>query len=155
MLYLRSTDRFNWYGFNHEKVRAHFEGDLAYVGTFCVLDEEKPVAVYKNAKPNREKNHKDYLLLSVQDNLFEDAGGKIITLIRGMDKREMGKWRYQQGVMCQQCDDIIYSVMRHDWRHCMCGDISVDGGRAYLKIGYTDLPAKTVTIDLLTGKVRE
>ena len=34
---------------------------------------------------------------------------------------------------CAKCGDIIISRHRHDWVHCKCGTISVDGGCWYLK----------------------
>jgi len=34
---------------------------------------------------------------------------------------------------CKQCGDEIESKHRHDYVTCKCGEISVDGGRSYLK----------------------
>ena len=34
---------------------------------------------------------------------------------------------------CKLCGDIIESTHRHDFRSCSCGEIYVDGGRAYLR----------------------
>ena len=34
---------------------------------------------------------------------------------------------------CKACGDIIESVHRHDFKWCKCGEIAVDGGKAYLK----------------------
>lgn len=34
---------------------------------------------------------------------------------------------------CRQCNDIIESTNRHDFKSCKCGAISVDGGKEYLK----------------------
>jgi predicted RNA-binding Zn-ribbon protein involved in translation (DUF1610 family) len=37
---------------------------------------------------------------------------------------------------CRSCGDEIESTHRHDFRSCSCGDLSVDGGKAYIKRGY-------------------
>jgi len=34
---------------------------------------------------------------------------------------------------CRLCNDIIESTHRHDFVTCGCGEISVDGGLAYLR----------------------
>lgn len=40
---------------------------------------------------------------------------------------------------CRLCDDIIESVHRHDFKFCSCGEISVDGGKSYIKRSAKDL----------------
>jgi len=34
---------------------------------------------------------------------------------------------------CRLCNDILESVHRHDFKRCSCGEISVDGGKSYIK----------------------
>jgi hypothetical protein len=34
---------------------------------------------------------------------------------------------------CRLCGDVIESTHRHDFVMCGCGEISVDGGTAYLR----------------------
>lgn len=34
---------------------------------------------------------------------------------------------------CFDCDTLIVSFHRHDFRHCECGNISVDGGMDYIR----------------------
>jgi tRNA(Ile2) C34 agmatinyltransferase TiaS len=34
---------------------------------------------------------------------------------------------------CKLCGDILESVDRHDFKRCSCGEISVDGGKSYIK----------------------
>lgn len=41
-----------------------------------------------------------------------------------------------QTITCPSCKDEIYSRAHHDFRYCSCGEVSVDGGREYTKIGY-------------------
>jgi len=40
---------------------------------------------------------------------------------------------------CRLCGDIIESTNRHDFKWCKCGEISVDGGRAYIRRSANDL----------------
>lgn len=37
---------------------------------------------------------------------------------------------------CRKCGDVIESFHRHDYKHCKCGSISVDGGKAYIRRGW-------------------
>lgn len=46
--------------------------------------------------------------------------------------------------MCDNCHEVIHSKSVHDYVTCSCGNLSVDGGNAYLKRnfgvhGYTEL----------------
>mgnify|MGYP001463189993 FL=1 len=38
--------------------------------------------------------------------------------------------------LCPRCDTLVFSRARHDYRHCPCGDIAVDGGLDYSKVTY-------------------
>lgn len=137
----------NWYGFNHEEVNKNFTGGLTYLNDFCVNGEYAPVAVYKVKSPDKSKGHKKYLLLQTTD-----RGG----LVRGMSPKEIKKFRYQKGVQCLVCNDIIYSVNRHDWRHCNCRAVGVDGGKDYFKLTFDKVGTyKVVNIDLITNKISD
>jgi hypothetical protein len=39
----------------------------------------------------------------------------------------------QNAVICNKCDDYIFSKHRHDFVTCKCGAIAVDGGQEYLR----------------------
>ncbi len=39
----------------------------------------------------------------------------------------------KNAVKCLKCGDIIESVHRHDFVTCSCGNVSVDGGKDYLR----------------------
>lgn len=39
----------------------------------------------------------------------------------------------QNAVICNKCDDYIFSGNRHDFKSCKCGAVSVDGGMDYLR----------------------
>jgi len=129
----------NYYGINTDKACKHFEGDLTYLNTFCIMGNYKPVAVFHNTNPDRSKNHKDYMLLWV------DNGKNII--VSGLDADAIEEHRYQKGMYCPDCKDVIYSVNRHDYRVCSCDRCMVDGGKDYFK---TNMAGKEVKIDLLT-----
>ena len=132
----------NYYGFHHKAVAKKFGGELTFVNEFCVYGEDQPVAVYHAARPNRKLGHKKYLLLQTQE-------GK--TLVRGLSARDMAKFKYQTGVHCLKCDEVIYSVTRHDYRLCECGKSMIDGGRDYTR--WSGAFAELVKIDLLTDKI--
>ena len=40
-----------------------------------------------------------------------------------------------KAVHCHGCHDRVYSRAAHDFRHCSCGSVFVDGGREYFKYG--------------------
>lgn len=136
----------NWYGFDHKKVNELFTGGLTYLNSFCVNGEYYPVAVYKVANPDKSKGHKKYLLLN----------GAPHNCVRGMDSKEMRKWRYQDAICCLKCNTIIYSVNRHHMNSCECGSISIDGGRDYTKLTYKeDIIYEPIVLDLLTNKEKK
>jgi hypothetical protein len=39
---------------------------------------------------------------------------------------------------CLYCGDVIESKHRHDYVTCTCGNLSVDGGKDYLKRNFID-----------------
>jgi len=45
----------------------------------------------------------------------------------------------ENAVVCRQCSDRIVSTHRHDFKHCKCGAISVDGGADYMRRGAKDV----------------
>ena len=141
-----NKENFNWYGLNHANTSKVLKNDLEYVGSFCVKGEYQPVAVYYCANPNPLKGHKNYVLLC------KDA--VLLTyIVRGMDKEEMEQWNYQDGLHCKTCDDVIYSINRHDMRYCECRAVFIDGGREYTRYGGDMNNANLVQVDLLNGNV--
>ena len=44
----------------------------------------------------------------------------------------------KNAVKCLKCGDIIESVHRHDFVTCSCGNVSVDGGKDYLRRCFQD-----------------
>jgi hypothetical protein len=137
----------NWYGFDHAEVNKQFGGDLSFCNDFCVNDEYNPSAVYFAANPDRTKGHKDYMLLSKNNDNF---------YVRGMTPTEIEKFRYQDAIHCISCDDVVYSINRHDYRPCSCGKVTIDGGKDYTKVSHeSNAFYNMVTIDLLTDIITE
>ena len=55
---------------------------------------------------------------------------------------------------CPTCRTLVFSRARHDYRHCPCGDIAVDGGLDYCRIAFKKEPPKPYEIELdVTEKV--
>jgi len=53
---------------------------------------------------------------------------------------------------CQECNDIVFSRARHDCRSCSCGNLFVDGGFDYARIGYKKTPPIHTTVSLEVGR---
>ena len=45
-------------------------------------------------------------------------------------------------IKCRKCGDIIESYHCHDYKHCKCGLVAVDGGREYLKREFPKFPTE-------------
>lgn len=43
----------------------------------------------------------------------------------------------QKGIKCPSCEDEIYSNSRHDFVSCSCGEVFIDGGFDYIRVGFT------------------
>lgn len=41
-------------------------------------------------------------------------------------------------IRCKQCNDIIESKYRHDFKHCSCGAVFIDGGTDYCRYGWPE-----------------
>lgn len=132
----------NYYGIDTSKTCDVLEGDLTYLNTFCIKGAYLPVAVFRNATPDKEKGYKDYMLL------WPNSVGKL--MISGIDANEVEEYRYQKGMYCPDCKEVIYSVNRHDYRKCKCDRCMVDGGRDYFR---SNMAGTVVVIDLLTDDV--
>lgn len=133
----------HWYAFDTDRLNEMFTGGLTYMSTFCLTGESSATAVYHVAKPDRSKDHKDFLLLSPSPYLSPSW------IVRGMSWDEMSKHRYQWGGKCSNCNDIIYSRDRHDCRPCECGQCFLDGGKDYVRSSGN---LKPVWLDALLGE---
>lgn len=140
---------YNYYGLDRNKAGEILDGEVSYVGDFSipmvalVLGEPteiyKPCAVFHAKNPDRSKGHKDYVFFFEHNNQM---------LITGRNIDEIEEYRFQEGVHCKNCDEVIYSLHRHHFHYCSCGEVFVDGGRDYLRWGGEAAVAIPVLIDL-------
>lgn len=139
----------NYYGFDHKKVGKMFEGKLTYLGDVVLRGEDRPVAVYKSAKPNKKKGHKKYMLLQT----VPTFDGKLQGVVRGMDPKDMMAHRHLVGLRCLECDKILVSLATHDYVSCGCENKAfADGGSRYFRHGAKAMhKTETVVVDALTG----
>lgn len=137
----------NYYGIRHDRVLERFEGDLEYLGYICYRD--KPMACYRAHKPDRAKGHKDIMLL-MEDRELPDGEAKL--WVAGMDLKEFKKHVKHNAVGCLACEQVIYSLHRHHYQCCDCGNAFVDGGKDYFRAGGKDLERVAFGIyNVLTG----
>jgi len=47
-------------------------------------------------------------------------------------KKVSGK--LHNAVQCPNCEEVLVSLHRHDFRQCSCGDLAIDGGSDYCRI---------------------
>lgn len=132
---------------DHEAVCRLMEGELTFVNYMNVGSQgDVTAAIYRAAKPNLEKGHKEFMLLYYQGDQL---------MVSGMTREQIKKYSKAKGVLCTSCDTFLFSVYRHDYHTCGCPNGTlVDGGRDYLKTGGADL-GKIVsgTIDLLNDQI--
>ena len=57
-----------------------------------------------------------------------------------------------RGLKCLKCNDIIYSISRHDFKWCGCHSIFIDGGFDYQRFGGEPSLIEFVEIDVDTTK---
>lgn len=136
-------ENFNWYNLDHKAVENKYgdkDGNLDYVGTFVATSSGLTCAIYHAKKPDLKKKHKHYL------GLFLDVNNTL--WVAGFTKEELKQYVKQEGVYCPECDTVVYSVNRNDFRYCKCKQVFVDGGRDYLKRSAQGI---AVMIDHKTG----
>ena len=143
-------ENFNYYGLDIEK-SANFLGEnVKYLGTFCIKGNYLPSAMFYSPNTDKDKGHKHYPYLFIQNSVL---------YVGALDPEEFEKEKFQSGLFCQNCNSVIYSVNRHDYRFCNCEDeknkISIDGGKDYTKIGYRENSKyNLVEIDFKTGNIK-
>ena len=142
-----------WFGLNHAKVAEKFEGDLSFVNYMNVgKDGDLVAAVYHASNPNREKGHKEFMLLwKYLDYVTE----KEQWMVSGMELEEIQKHAIVEALLCTSCNQVLFSLNRHHFHSCGCkNDMFVDGGKDYLRAGAKDLnKTEAVRINLLTDEV--
>ena len=134
-----------YYNFNHEAVLKKFNGSR-FVAEMTLKASnghwyDAPFAVYQRDNPVEDEE--EFFLLGT------DGDSKLMGQI---DKERFDSlFRFQDGILCLQCDQAIYSKHRHDNKECMCKNANVDGGRDYFRYGAKDFNnIGLIVIDLLT-----
>ena len=56
------------------------------------------------------------------------------------------------GVICASCGNFIYSRARHDMHYCSCGETFIDGGGAYMRVGFKTMEPTHATFDVEATK---
>lgn len=126
---------------DHAKVPDTFGGGLTYIADFCVWGQSVPSSVYHAANPDVSKGHKEYMSLTFQYEQMYVSGG---------DAKRMEEYRRQAAIHCLKCNEVIYSLHRHDCRSCECEAVFIDGGREYTRIGGDPTDYDSGDIDFLT-----
>lgn len=57
-------------------------------------------------------------------------------------------------IQCRNCGDIIESFYVHDFKHCSCGRVFVDGGKEYCRRGFTDSPKDYIELSVISEEDR-
>lgn len=143
----------DWLGLKHDAVIKHFEGDLSFVNYMNVGERGDLVAaVYHAKKPNRDKGHKEFMLLWQK---YDPISDESHLMVSGMDRDQIEKHAKVTGLLCLDCRQALFSLNRHHMHSCGCdNDMFVDGGKDYLRAGAKSLArTATVTINLLTDEV--
>lgn len=56
------------------------------------------------------------------------------------------------GIQCPKCRQIIFSESVHDYKHCGCKSVSIDGGTNYLRYGWSNDLSKQDIIIVVRGE---
>ena len=56
-----------------------------------------------------------------------------------LDPDDPSRQERPNAARCLECDVLLYSRHRHDYRTCACGNLMVDGGADYIRRGFRDL----------------
>jgi hypothetical protein len=145
---IKHKDR-TYYGFDHKVVAENFGGNPKFIREFEIAD--RTWAVYFCDTPDLTKGHTPYMMLG---RFVTGLSGDSQIWVSGRTVEEMETLRWQQGILCQSCNTVLYSMGHHDFHVCGCeNNTCVDGGRAYLRTLAADLSkTRVVTIDLLTSE---
>lgn len=148
-----SLKKVDWLGLNHAAVAKHFEGSPEFVNYMNVgKDGDLVAAVYHSKNPNREKGHKEFMLLW---KYYDHAADRDKLMVSGMELAQLKKHAKVSGVACLKCNTAMWSLDRHHYHGCGCSNEAiVDGGKDYLKYGAKDMSnVALVSINLMTDKV--
>lgn len=134
----------NYYGFDHSLVNKQFGGELTYIGTLPLGNGNYPWALYLAKTPDREKGHKDIMMLMSHGN---GKGGNV----SGRNLSELDGKITHTWLECLKCGDFVVSQHVHDYRTCQCGACSIDGGMDYVRVSGSPEDYRLILWDYLNG----
>ena len=134
----------NYYGFDHAAVNKQFGGDLTYIGTLPLGNARRPWALYLANNPDRERGHKDIMMLMAHGN---GKGGQV----SGRDLSDLNGQVRHTWLQCLKCQDYIVSQHVHDYTTCKCRACSIDGGMEYVKVSGNPEDYRLFVWDYLNG----
>lgn len=132
-----------WFGLSMDFIHKHYGADVTFVASLAFKGEDFVSSVFHQPNPDRTKGHKEYFFITVQG---EGA------FIRGLNRAELEPLMAVDAIRCKSCDDVIFSVNRHDFRYCFCRAVAIDGGRDYTRIVGSKLDYELLSLNLLTGE---
>ena len=55
-------------------------------------------------------------------------------------------------IKCPKCGDIVFSRARHDCRGCTCGEVYIDGGFDYNRVGFKTCKPTLFSLEISQNK---
>ncbi len=56
-------------------------------------------------------------------------------------------------IQCPKCKDVIFSRAHYDFHSCGCGEVFIDGGRDYVRVGFKNVPP--IGIEFIVDKTEK
>lgn len=140
----------DWHGLDHDKVKTSFEGDLSFVNYMNI--DNTPAAVYHAKKPNREKGHKEFMLLFSKYNPMTEKSQMFVS---GMEREDIEKHAMIDGIVCMECMTALVSLTGHHFHGCGCSNETfIDGGKNYIRCGGKSMAMiVNAKINLMTDEI--
>jgi hypothetical protein len=133
---------------DHEEVSRAVPGGTEYISTFCIGESEEPIAIYKPLKPDlaKQKGYEGYVGVQVVE-----LNGRDFVVFKSLTEKDIGDYRYQEGILCHNCAEVHYSMNEKDEPGCTCGSCYIAGGNKRLEYGGWGYPytSEIVILDLL------
>jgi hypothetical protein len=130
---------------DHKAVAKQFGMKLEYIGFFPVGKEKHGKAVYKVLDA---KDEKEFFVLDL--NFHDNKVTKHLTT-----RSAIVPFAKLNAIHCLNCQDVLYSIDRHDFRGCSCKSqkkqVFIDGGKDYCKVSGDPENFEMGIVDLVKG----
>lgn len=147
----------DYLGLDHEAVKAKMNPNVTFINYMSVKGSkggEFVAAVYYDSKPNRELNHREYMLIY---SVFDPFTNESKLYVTGRSKEQLEAERFHSATLCTQCGTVLISLSGHHFHGCKCPNgTCVDGGQSKwgTRVLAKDLSkAVNVRVDMLTDKI--